>query len=461
MIERQIITQLMLWKAKKNRKPLVLRGARQVGKTTVVAQFGKHFQQYIHLNLELIEDQQHFLKHTTIEDTIASIFYAKNKQLSKRPHTLLFIDEIQEIPSALGLLRYFYEQVPDLHVIAAGSLLETVFNRTIHYPVGRVEFLVLRPVSFPEYLQAIGEHNALEQLSHLPIAAFAQTKLLKLFQQYTLIGGMPEIVSHYAEHRDLVALKPLYESLLLSYMDDVEKYADNNTQNQTLRLAIRAAFSEAGKRIRFHGFGPSNYGSREMGEALRALEKTLLIHLIYPTTGAKLPLLPDHKKAPRLQVLDTGMINYFAGLQGDILSSPNLDSIHEGLIIEHIVGQELLAAETSIIESLNFWVREKKTSMAEVDYLYKYNGLLIPIEVKKGATGKLKSLHLYMAQAPHNLAIRLHSGEFNISTIDITNEKTYYLLSLPYYLVSQIHLYLPWFEKQIKAPLKKKTTLKR
>ena len=99
--------------------------------------------------------------------------------------------------------------------------------------------------------------------------------------------------------------------------------------------------------------------------------------------------------------------------------------------------------------------------MAEVDYLYKYNGLLIPIEVKKGATGKLKSLHLYMAQAPHNLAIRLHSGEFNISTIDITNEKTYYLLCLPYYLVSQIHLYLPWFEKQIKAPLKKKTTLKR
>ncbi|MDI1233535.1 MAG: AAA family ATPase [bacterium] len=460
MIERQILSQLMQWKAKKNRKPLVLRGARQVGKTTLVAQFGKSFQQYIYLNLELPEDQQHFLQHTSLEAIIASVFYAKNKQLSKRKGTLLFIDEIQEVPAALGLLRYFYEHTPDLHVIAAGSLLETVFNKTIHYPVGRVEFLAVRPISFPEYLQAIGEHSSLEQLSQLPIAPFAHTKLLKLFQQYTLIGGMPEIVNHYAEHRDLVSLKPLYESLLLSYIDDVEKYAENTTHIQTLRLAIRTAFSEAGKRIRFHGFGSSNYGSREMGEALRALEKTLLIHLIYPTTGVKLPLLPDHKKAPRLQVLDTGMINYFAGLQGDILSSPNLDAIHEGLIIEHMVGQELLAAESSILETLNFWVREKKTSMAEVDFLYKYNGLLIPIEVKKGATGKLKSLHLYMELAPHDMAIRLHSGPFDISIIQTANEKTYHLLSLPYYLVSQLHLYLPWFEKQKRTPLKKKNAIK-
>jgi len=138
---------------------------------------------------------------------------------------------------------------------------------------------------------------------------------LKLFHTYALIGGMPEIVNHYATNKDLTALPPIYDSLIASYMDDVEKYASNSTQVMHIRHVIRTSFAQAGKRIKFAGFGNSEYRSREMGEALRTLEKALLIHLMYPNTAAILPLLPDIKKSPRLQLLDTGMLNYFIGIQ--------------------------------------------------------------------------------------------------------------------------------------------------
>ena len=135
-----------------------------------------------------------------------------------------------------------------------------------------MEYRILRPLSFEEYLDAMGEDAALEQYNTLPIASFAHDKLLSLFHEYTLIGGMPEVVATYAETRDLVSLKPIYDSLILSYLDDVEKYAKNNNQTQIMRHAIRSCFFEAGNRIKFQGFGHSGYASREMGEVLRTLE---------------------------------------------------------------------------------------------------------------------------------------------------------------------------------------------
>jgi predicted AAA+ superfamily ATPase len=141
--------------------------------------------------------------------------------LAERANTLVFIDEIQEVPEALQYLRYFHEEAPDIPVIAAGSMLESLFNPDISFPVGRVEYLVIQPISFPEFLGAIGETSALQQVLTVPTATFAHNALLKLFRTYCLIGGMPEIVAHYAAQKDLVALGPIYESILFSYLDDV------------------------------------------------------------------------------------------------------------------------------------------------------------------------------------------------------------------------------------------------
>ena len=450
MFKREILGELQKWHKREARKPLVIRGARQVGKTTVVRQFAAEFEQSLYLNLELPEDRKPFEEFSNFDTLLQSLFFLKNRSLAKRKETLIFIDEIQEVPGALQQLRYFYEEAPDVPVIAAGSMLESLFNTEISFPVGRVEYLVIHPVSFPEFLGAIGETAALEQLKNIPLAGFAQDKLMQFFRTYCVIGGMPEIIQQYAKDRDLTALNTTYESLLVSYMDDVEKYAANNAQANYIRHAIRSCFAEAGKRIKFQGFGNSTYKSREMGEALRTLEKALLVHLIYPQTSPVLPLQPDYDRSPRLQFLDTGMLNYFTGIQKEIIGTADLDSVYGGTMIEHIAGQELLARQYSALHGLNFWIREKNTAVAEIDYIYQYKGKLIPVEVKSGADGRLRSLHLFMDMAPHNIAIRFYAGELRISVLTTPGQKIFYLLNLPYFLISQIEAYLPWFEEEIK-----------
>ena len=273
MFKRQLLQELDKWRLQERRKPLVIRGARQVGKTTLVNQFAIQYDQYIYVNLELAEDKEPFEKFTSIGNLVNQLFFLKNKTLAKKNNTLLFIDEIQEVPKALNTLRYFFESAPEISVIAAGSMLETLFDKNISFPIGRIEYLVIRPVSFPEFLSAMGETAALEQLQKIPLATFTHSKLLGLFHSYALIGGMPEIVQHYATNKDLVALAPIYDSLISGYLEDVEKYASSNSQVLHIRHCIQSSFAQAGKRIKFERFGNSSYRSREMGESLRTLEK--------------------------------------------------------------------------------------------------------------------------------------------------------------------------------------------
>ena len=447
MFKRSILKELEAWAKKKNRKPLVIRGARQVGKTTVVNQFAQNFDQYIYLNLELLGDRKPFDNFKDLETLVQALFFLKNKEFSKRKKTLLFIDEIQEVPEAFNILRFFYEQMPEIPVIAAGSLLETIFNAKLSFPVGRVEFLVVRPVSFIEFLEAVGETAALKQINNIPLNSFANEKLLSLFHTYALIGGMPEIIKEYSETKDITSLNTLYDSLIASYIDDVEKYAQSNAQIQSIRHVIKASYFEAGKRIKFQGFGKSSYGSKEMGEALRTLEKALLLSLVYPTTSAKLPIMPELQKSPRLQLLDTGLMNYASGMQKEIIVTTDLNNVYQGTVIEHLIGQELLASNYNALSALNFWVREKPTSTAEVDYVITHEGKLIPIEVKSGKEGKLKSLHLFMDESPGKIAIRLFAGELSISKVVTPNGKKYNLLNMPYYLVSQLPKYIDWLNK--------------
>lgn len=449
MFYRKQIKELEIWRESPSRKPLVIRGARQVGKTTLINEFGNQFKQYIYLNLERDKDAQFFQSNSDIKELIEKIFIEKRMKLSNIEETLLFIDEIQEIPAAINTLRYFKENMPQLAVIAAGSMLETLMGKNLTFPVGRVEYRVLRPVSYEEFLIAMKEDQLLEEYNAIPISKNAERAILQTFHTYALLGGMPEIIEHYKTHRDITALAPIYDALINSYLEDAEKYAKNSKQLQLIRFSIHQAISKAGKRTTFQRFGNSNYSANEIREVLLALEKTHLLHIIHPVTSTTIPLEPDYKKTPRIQFLDSGIINYFLGIQKDIIGTKDLDSVYKGTLIEHLVGQELLSFQTLSLSKLHFWVRHKKQSDAEIDYLYPYKGKLIPIEVKSGATGRLRSLQVFMDQSPLNYAIRFYAGTRQIDELKTMNGKPFYLLSLPYFLVGKIEPYIQWLIDQI------------
>ena len=437
MFYREIIDKLKDWAGRDNRKPLVLRGSRQVGKTTAIEMFSKEFDQYIALNLEREEERKIFETAYPFQDLLMALFFFAGKE-RRLGRTLIFIDEIQNAPRAIALLRYFKEEAGDLFVIAAGSLLETIMDRKISYPVGRVEYMMMHPVTFREFLGATGENQSLEILNSNDIPAFAHPQLMRQFKKYLTIGGMPQVVEQYAHNNDLTALQPIYESLLKSYIEDVEKYAPSSSQVQYIRHILNTAFEIAGSRITIENFGGSTYKFREMREAFTTLEKTFLFQLVYPTTEAVIPALPKLKLKPRLHTLDTGLINYATNMVKDILSMEDIADVYRGRIAEHITGQELLAMSNSIMNKLQFWVREKKQSSAEIDYLYQYNGKLIPIEVKSGSIGKLRSLHQFMDVAPHHLAVRVWQGPYSVEKAKTIAGTEFTLLNLPFYLVHRI-----------------------
>jgi len=442
MFKRTALKRLNDWRFSTNRKPLVLRGARQVGKTTLIQEFAQSFAQKIMLNLEKVEHKQMLEASKPFSEILNRLFFQFNIPQNNLP-TLLFIDEIQNSPKTVALLRFFYEEAPWLYVIAAGSLLESLIDNHISFPVGRVDYMAIRPCSFEEYLGAIDENIALEALSKWPVQSYTNEVFMEHFNKFTLIGGMPAVVANYASHKDLVLLKNIYNNLLIGYADDVEKYAKNNSQVQHIRHILKTGYSMAGQRIKFERFGASDYRSREMGEAFRVLEKALLLELVYPATLTQIPIQPDYKKSPRLQWFDTGLLNFAAGMQSDILGSKEIIEVWKGRVAEHIVAQELIVNDTSVRANRNFWVRESKNSNAEVDFIIQFNGLIIPIEVKSGKSGHLKSLQLFMDQAPHEIAIKVSASPYCIENVKSPNGKSFRLIHLPFYLVAKLQEILP------------------
>ncbi|MBN2092820.1 ATP-binding protein [candidate division KSB1 bacterium] len=447
MLYRSIINELDQWAISNNRKPLILRGARQVGKTTAINQFSQKFDHYVYLNLEIETEAALFENKKTIQEIIKALFFFKNV-----PETsgkiLIFIDEIQNSPRAVMMLRYFYENYPELYVIAAGSLFEIMLeNKQISFPVGRVQFLYMYPLTFQEFLFAKNENLAVDVLHSLPFPDYAHSKLLKLFHEYTLVGGMPEIVAQYIHTNNFVALNPIYQSLLTAYIDDISKYAQNERMRNVLKHCIETAPIEAGKRIKFQGFGGSSHISKDISDALKTLERARLLYLIYPSFSVEIPALPQVNKSPKLQLFDTGLLNFFAGLQKHFFKYDNLHAFYRGLLAEHIVMQEMIGNDLSTTHKPHFWTREKKQSTAEVDLILPYEDYLIPIEIKAGKTGKLRSLHQFINLAPHSFAIRLYAGELKFQRSRTPEGKEFFLLNLPYFLAFKIYDYMEWLLK--------------
>ena len=432
MFYRRILLSLQKWAVSQHRKPLVLRGARQVGKTTVITEFAKEFDTFLSLNLEKPADKAVFESNDTPEDVLTAIYLLKNKE-RKQGRTLLFIDEVHNSKKAVRLLRYFYEDLPELFVIAAGSLLETLIDVQISFPVGRVEYLAMRPCSFSEFLGALGENQIKDKLLSVELPEAIHSRVMKLFNEFVLVGGMPEVVALYAEKRDIVSSRKVYDSLLGGYRDDVEKYASNKTERNVLRHILKNGWHFAGQRIKFECFGESNYKSREVGEAFRTLEKAMVLELCYPTVITDVPLLSDLKKSPKLLWLDTGIVNYVAKNQLELFGTQDISALWKGKISEHIVGQEMMSHNNSVLAQRNFWVRDTRNSQAELDFVVQTESQIVPVEVKSGHNARIKSMHLFMKASKHDFAIRFWNNPMRKEIIELQTGKKYTLLNLPFY----------------------------
>ena len=449
--KRHLFKALEKWRKSTNRKPLILRGARQVGKTTLVNSFAKTYRHSITLNLERASDLRYFTDFNsakTITDALCVTYSISSEQIA---HTLLFIDEIQESPEAISLLRYFHEDVPQLHVIAAGSLLEHVMHKVKNFPVGRVEYLYLHPLNFTEYLEVKQHAGALTAIDKLPIENISEPTLKDLFHEFAIIGGMPEVVKTYLATQSIADLPPIYESIWATYKEDVEKYAHNATDTRVIRHIMQTAHLYVDQRIKFQNFGNSNYRSREVGEAMRNLTHARIIQLIYPATNITPPLKPDLKKSPRLQFLDTGFVNYELKIQADMLTLTDLNSAYKGAIIPHLITQELMSLNSLNYRRPNFWVREKAQSSSEVDLIVQFKDKVIPIEIKSGKEGKLKSLHQFIEASEHPYAIRMYAGEFRVEQHRTPiNKKPYLLMNMPYFLGTKLPEYIRYFVENYK-----------
>ncbi|MEN8228827.1 MAG: AAA family ATPase [Bacteroidota bacterium] len=445
IFKRKAERELDIWKKNSKRKPLIIRGARQVGKTTLVKEFAKSYKYSIFLNLENSADLAYFDKYVDVKAIVESLFLSKRISIDSIGETLLFIDEVQESPKAIQLLRYFYEEFPDLQVIAAGSLLEFAMKKVKSFPVGRVEYLHMHPLDFREYLEAIEHHTALNQFDKIPYDSFAHKTMLDLFNQYAIIGGMPEVVSHFIDKGSLTVLPNVYESIWGTYRNDVEKYAANETERKVIKHIMSTAHLYVDQRIKFQNFGQSNYRSREVGEAFRTLNDARVIQLIYPTTDVEIPVKPDLRKSPRLQFLDTGLINNELGIQAEMLALADLNNSYKGAIVPHIITQELISLNTLNNKMPHFWIREKKQASSEVDLVYTHREKVIPIEIKSGSEGTLRSLHQFIERSNHPYAVRIYSGEFNVVKAKTPGGTPYLLMNLPYFLGTKIPEYIEFF----------------
>ena len=440
------------WKNRTHRKPLIVRGARQVGKTYTIEKFGNDcFLDVIKVNFEETPELKQFFITNNVEQICQNleIYFGKKIELS---NTLLFLDEIQTCPEAIVTLRYFYEKIPDLHVIAAGSLLDHALNDLKYsMPVGRVEFAYMYPLCFYEFLIAINEKLLVEFLKNYDIqqkiSQPIHNKLIELVRLYFFIGGMPEAVKVYAETKSLINTERIHESIIKSLEFDFSKYG-TRSQQITMTKLLKYVPKVTGQKFKYTNFDNS-IRSDAIRKTLDLLSMSRIIHLIHNTKAIGIPL--DHgviEKAFKTIFLDIGLSNHILKLR--LTELENLNLYNEGSLAEQFIGQELLYLPPYFTENnIQYWMREQRNSEAEIDYLIQSGNQIIPIEVKAGKTGTLKSLQIFVTEKKIAKAIRFNSdlpSLFQVDTsIKISNslqKVNFQLISLPFYLVREFNRFL-------------------
>ncbi|CCB88310.1 ATP-binding protein [Simkania negevensis] len=431
---RKIETELKDWHRKKCRLPLILRGARQVGKSYVVQKIGNElFENTLIIDFELQPSFCQCFESLDPQKIVNRLELMTGASINEGK-TLLFLDEIQQCPRAIMALRYFKEKMPALHVIAAGSLLEFVMHETdFSFPVGRVQFLYMGPLSFSEFLLNAGEKKVLDFLDNVTveegIPSEIHNKLLELFRLYIVIGGMPATVHTYLETHSLSESHKIQLSLLQTYQNDFGKYA-SKTEYKYLQLLFEKAPSLVATHFKYVNVS-NEIRSRELKVALEQLSYAGLINRVFATSASGVPLFAQIKETRfKILFLDIGLLHTSHKMNISELWEKDILQIHSGRLAEQVVGQQLLTLG-DFYESpqLFFWKRESKSSSAEVDYLFTSGSAIIPIEVKAGKTERLRSLQTFMKEKQSPLGVKISMSPLLLD---------HSILSLPLYMIDQL-----------------------
>lgn len=449
--KRIIDHYLSEWASRDTRKPILLRGARQVGKSSAVRHLGQQFKNYVEINFEMEPQYKTIFKPDLNVSRIVMQIAALSGSRIEEGETLLFMDEIQECPEAIMSLRFFKENLPKLHVIAAGSLLEFALAELPTFGVGRIHSMFMYPMTFDEFLLANKEdllleaRNGASALSPLPDPL--HERLVNLLRTYMLVGGMPECVAKWVETHNYLLCQEVQDDILVSYEDDFPKYKKKADVN-LLRNILRSAAIQATKKFVY-----SKVGDYKNIEVKNALDLLILAGLLIPVTHTSANGLPlgseaDHSYR-KILFFDCGLMLRLLGITtGDtttlatqILTSTAADLVNKGTIAELVVGLEMLHYMTpNLRHELYYWVRLSKNSLAEIDYLLPFHLQILPIEVKAGSQGGMKSLWSFMREKHLTEAIRCSLENFgSFSHTDKEDGDTARNVSvIPLYAVSQI-----------------------
>lgn len=438
---------LIKWKLNPKHKPLVIRGARQVGKTYLVRSFaGEHFDNLLEINFERDPETALLFSSKTPQKIIQLLELQFNIRI-QAGKTLIFLDEIQAAPEVFASLRYFFEELPGQHIIAAGSLLEFAFEEpTFSMPVGRIEYLYLGPMQFDEFLLASGKDNLVTFLDNFyyqeSIPEPIHRRLMDLFRTFLVTGGMPESIVSYLKNHSWQECESIKHSLLTTFQDDFNKYG-KQVKNQRLQLLFKKIPLVVSTKFKY-----VYIDRHERAEYLaKSLNLLCLAHLAYRVhhstcNGIPLGATIDSKKF-KLLFIDVGLMSTVCGLNLlDYEKAEDIMLVNSGAVCEQYVGQNLLFSQHFYREpELHYWAREKKGSSAEVDYVIAEGSNIVPIEVKAGKSGTLKSLHLFLREKQSSLGVRFNSdGPSFLETKTVLpagDNIPYSLLSLPLYMVGQ------------------------
>lgn len=431
-MQRYALKHLIDWKNKKNHKPLVIQGARQVGKTWLMQEFGKkYYEQVAYINFDVdLKSREIFDVDYDTERLIMDIGLATKTKINAE-NTLIIFDEIQECPRALTSLKYFRENAPQYDIIVAGSLLGVACHEGTGFPVGKVSFMNLFPLSFEEFLLAMGEERFVELLNKKDFKTIKlfNNKYEKLLKQYCYVGGMPEIVQDFVANKDFESIRNLQKEILSAYEEDFTKHIPANTvaKIRLLWKSIPAQLSKENKKF-IYGAAKEGARARDFEAALSWLINSGLVYRVNKITKPDLPITAyEDFNSFKLFVLDVGLLGAMTDLQADMIIDGNrIFEEFKGAIAEQYVLQQF-----KTIKDLPVFYWSNETSRAEIDFVIQIKSDVVPVEVKAERNLQAKSLKVYMEKFKPNYAIRTSMADY---------KKTDNLIDLPLYVIEKIFL---------------------
>lgn len=418
-LRRNIDSELILWSKNTSRKPLLIRGARQVGKSTAIRALAANFEHYIEVNFEEQRQTHQLFEGNLSPETLCENLSVLYNIPIIQGKTLIFFDEIQACIPAISSLRFFYEKMPDLHLIAAGSLLEFALSELPSFGVGRIRSIFLYPFSFDEFLLSNNEDlllNAKQTASpEKPLAEPIHNKLLEYLKRFLIIGGMPEVVANYVQYKDINNCQRVLDDMIISLKSDFSKYKRSMPVSRISEVFESVVQQAGGKFVYNKAATEANH--KQIKEALDLLVMAGLAFPVIHSSANGIPLgAESDPKKRKMLLFDTGIFQRLLGLNiAELLFSTDFNLINKGSLAELFVGLELLKSASCYQQnSLYYWQREALNSNAEVDYLIQKQQNIVPLEVKAGTKGSMQSLFLFLKEKNRSFGVRLSLENFSV-----------------------------------------------